>query len=146
MIASAVSMSENAFINHPNEPTDEELTAALGAARALWDNLLAQLAGDYELVTRDWHSYSRKSGWSLRVRRKDRNIVYLLLGTGEFQAAFMLGDKAIAAARQDKLPQRTLRTIDEARRYAEGTGVRVAVNRPADIAVVKKLVAAKLAH
>jgi hypothetical protein len=139
-------MSANAFVNHPTQPTDEELSAALGAARALWDQLLSQLEDQYELVTREWHSYSPKAGWALRVKRKDRNIVYLSPAQGEFTAAFALGDKAIEAARQSRLPQRALKIIAESRRYAEGTAVRIDVHAARDLPIVTKLVAAKLAH
>jgi hypothetical protein len=141
----SISMT-NAFVNHPTQPTDEELSAALGAARALWDRLLAELADEYQLVTREWHSYSPKAGWALRIRRKDRNIVYLSPERGEFTAAFALGDKAIEAARQSRLPQRALKIIDESKRYAEGTAVRIGVHAARDLTIVSKLVAAKLAH
>jgi uncharacterized protein (UPF0218 family) len=39
-----------------------------------------------------------------------------------------------------------IRIIDSAKRYAEGTGVRIDVNGPEDIAVVEKLAAIKLAN
>lgn len=92
----------------------------------------------------EWHSYSRKAGWSLRLKHRERNIVYLSPEKGGFLAAFALGDKAIAAARKSRLPRRAVKIIEEARRYAEGTAVRVPVTTRADIAVVKKLVNAKL--
>src|SRR5512144_2740772 len=107
-------LSSNAFVNKPDKPADEELTAALGAAKALWDELLNELAGEPDLVTNEWHSYSRRAGWSLRVRHKDRNIVYLSPEKGTFVAAFAMGGKAIEAARKSGLPPRALEIIDAA--------------------------------
>ena len=66
-------MSPNAFIGRTLPPTDDELSAQLGAARVLWDELLAQLA----LPIQEWHSYSPKAGWSLKLILKKRTILYL---------------------------------------------------------------------
>ena len=57
-----------------------------------------------------------------------------------------LGDKALQAARRSGLPPPVIRIVDEARKYAEGTAVRLEINRPEDIAAVKKLASAKLDH
>jgi hypothetical protein len=137
-------LSSNAFVNRAEKPADDEVAAALGAARALWNELLQELAVTYGLTTAEWHSYSRKSGWHVRVKRKDRKIVYLSPENGGFVAAFALGDKALKAARNSKLPQRAIRIIDGAKRYVEGTAVPIPVKTTADIGIVKKLVAAKL--
>ena len=133
----------NAFIGQAKEPTDCELTGALGAAKALWDQLVAELTGEHKL-TREWNSYSIKAGWSLRLKRKTRNIVYLSPSGSGFLASFALGDKAIQAARASKFPRHMLKIIAEAKKYLEGTAVRIAVSGPDDIAIVKKLAEIKL--
>lgn len=137
----------NAFIGKPEMPTDDDLAAELGRpAKALWDGLLAGLAEQRNIVSREWHSYSIKAGWSLRVKRDKRTILYLSPCRGCFRASFALGGKAVEAARGSGLPKRVIRIIDGAKRYAEGTAVRIDVNGPADIAVVLKLAAIKLAN
>ncbi len=137
-------MVVNAFIGKTGEPTEDELAAELGPAKAVWDRLLAELADEQKLVTREWNSYSRKAGWSLRLKREKRNIVYLSPGRGCFMAAFALGDKAVQAARESKLPKPVIDIINEAKRYAEGTAVRLDIRGLEDIAAVKKLAAIKL--
>ena len=139
-------MLPNAFIDKPKKPTEAELTAALGPAKALWDQLLAGLADERNLTVQEWNSYSRKAGWSLRLKLKDRNILYLTPCEGCFFVSFALGDKAVEAARQSRLPQSVIKTINDAKRYAEGTGVRMEMKKPKDIEVVKQLAAIKLAH
>ena|SRR5947209_7117525 len=137
-------MLPNAFIGKPDTPTDHEIAYALGTtSKTLWDTLLAELSDEHKL-TRDWNSYSKKAGWALRLQREKRNIVYLSPGEGGFTASFALGEKALQAARASKLPTRALKIIDEAKRYAEGTAVRIDVNNAQDIAIVKKLAKAKL--
>jgi len=137
-------MVVNAFIGKPEKPTENELAAQLGPLKAVWDRLLAELAEEFDLVTWEWNSYSRKAGWSLRLKRGERNIVYLSPGRASFMASFALGDRAVRAARESKLPKAVVRIIDEAKRYAEGTAVRLEVGGPKDIAAIKRLVAIKL--
>ena len=139
-------MLPNAFIDKPKKPTAAELTAALGPSKTLWDQLLAGLADEHNLTVQEWNSYSRKAGWSMRLKLKDRNILYLTPCQGCFFVSFALGDKAVQAARQSGLPQSVIKIIDEAKRYVEGTGVRIEMKKPKDIEIAKKLAAIKLAH
>jgi hypothetical protein len=137
-------MVANAFVGKTGKPTENELAAELGPTKEAWDQLLAQLAEEFDLVTCEWNSYSRKAGWSLRLKRGDRNIVYLSPGHGCFMASFALGDKAVRAARESKLPKAVLQIIDQAKRYAEGTAVRLDVHDSRDTTAIKRLVAIKL--
>ncbi len=137
-------MSPNAFIGKAKQPTDEELTAALGPARPTWDQMLADLAREHGADVQEWNSYSLKAGWSLRVKRKERTLVWLGPREGSFIAAFILGDKAMRAARAGKLPQRIVKIMNEAPKYPEGTGIRIPVKTPKDLAAVKKLAAIKI--
>src|SRR5437899_1511873 len=105
----------NAFIGRASAPSDTELTAELGAAKTLWDGVRAasELPGE-------WRSSSKKAGWSLRLKKGERNIVYLIPGRGAFEASLALGDRAVTAARERGLA----RMVEGAKRYAEGTAVR----------------------
>ena len=135
-------MSPNAFIGWTKPPTDEELSTELGAARALWDELLTELA----LPIQEWNSYSPKAGWSLKLKLKKRTILYLSPCHDSFRVGFILGDKAMEAARQLKLPKAVMKILDEAPRYPEGNGVRLEIAARKDLAAVKKLAEVKLAN
>ena len=135
-------MSPNAFIGRTKAPTDAELSSELGAARVLWDELLAELA----LPIQEWNSYSTKAGWSLKVKQGKRTILYLAPCHNSFRVAFVFGAKAVEAARQSKLPKRVMKIIDEAPRYPEGTGVRLEITARKDLAAVRKLAEVKLAN
>ena len=128
----------NAFIGKTEPPDDQELELALGPAKALWDKLADRLR-KHEVNAQEWGSYSPKAGWSLRLKRKDRIIVYLIPLHGSFHVSLVLGHKGVKAARASALPEHVLKTIAGARRYAEGTGIRLAVTAPGDLAVVEKL-------
>ena len=125
----------NAFAGRAVAPSEADLAAELGTAKTLWDRLCAGL----DLAT-EWHSYSKKAGWSMRLKRGERNIVYLVPGNGEFEVALVLGDRAVAAAREGGLAS----MVEGARRYAEGTAIRFGVKGVKDIATVKKLAAIKM--
>jgi hypothetical protein len=139
-------MLPNAFIGKLEKPTDADLTAALGPAKALWNELLAALANEYKINIQEWNSYSRKAGWSLRLIREKRAILYLSPCRGCFFVSFALGDRAVEAARQSGLPRHVIKIINEAKRYAEGTAVRIEMKKPKDIDIVKRLAAIKMDH
>jgi hypothetical protein len=134
----------NAFIGLAARPDDAHLTLALGSSRHAWDQLVAALAADCDVE--EWKSYSPKAGWTLRLLRGKRAIVYLSPGKGDFTASFALGDRAIEAAHSAGLPGKIMRIIREARKYAEGTGVRIDVKTARDVPAVCKLAAIKLAN
>jgi len=137
----------NAFIGKQDIPTDGDLAAVLGrSALELWERLLAGMAEQHKIVTREWHSYSTKAGWSLRLKRGDRNILYLSPCDGGFRASLVLGGKAVDAARASGLPRRVVQIIDSAKRYPEGTAVRLDVDGAEDVQIVMKLAAIKLAN
>ena len=139
-------MTPNAFIGKAKKPTDAELAAALGPAKPIWDQLLADLSQECGANVQEWNSYSPKAGWSLRVKHKDRTIVWLAPCAGCFRVAFIFGDKAMQAARQNKWPKRVIKVMDEAPKYPEGTGIRLEVKSSRDIGTLKKLAAIKLAN
>ena len=139
-------MLPNAFIGKTAEPTGKELAAVLGPAKTAWDRLIADLAQEHKIDGREWSSYSPKAGWSLRLIKKARVILYLSPHQGSFMVSFALGDKAVQAALKSKLPPPAVKIIKEAKRYAEGTAVRVEVLKAKDVEVVKTLAAIKLAR
>ena len=110
----------------------------------MWKHLVADLQRELKLDAAEWHSASVKLGWSLRLQRKKRNIVYLGPRQGGFLASFALGDKAIAAAKNNALPADVLKRIAESERYPEGTAVRIEVKKPEDMEIVKNLARIKV--
>ncbi len=136
---------QNAFIGRIDEPGAGELGTALGSAKALWDGLVAGIVAQHG-ADQEWKSYSPKSGWALRLKRGKRTILWLSPFDGCFEVLFILGDKALAAARHSGLSARGLRALEQAIRYPEGTGVRLLVKGPADLPVIQKLAVLKLEH
>jgi hypothetical protein len=138
--------AQNPFVGTTTRPSDSDLEKALGRAKPLWDQLVADLASEHDVTTREWKSYSPKSGWSLRLMRGKRTIVWLAPYAGAFQVLFIFGEKALTAIRETAVPARVLRMLDEAPKYPEGTGLRFEITTAKDIAVVKNLATIKLQH
>jgi hypothetical protein len=137
-------MLQNAFAGQAKRPTSKALAAVLADTQPLWDTLVADLTREFHIDKQEWHTSSVKLGWSLRLQRAKRNIVYLGPRGGFFIAAFALGDKAVAAARKTELPARVLKIIAGAKRYAEGTAVRIEVKSAEDLDAVKMLARIKV--
>lgn len=135
----------NAFIGKVMMPTTEEVSAVLGKTAELWMQFIDWLA-ERDVTGQEWQSVSPKYGWGLRLKFKKRTIVYLGPCDGCFRVAFVLGDRAVATARQSDLPKTTLKLLDEAPHYAEGTGLRLIVKAPKDLAAIRKLALIKLAN
>jgi hypothetical protein len=135
---------ENAFIGRTTPPTEADVATALGRAKPVWDQLIAELGSRYDVGVQEWKSYSPKAGWSLRLKRRGRTIVWMAPAAGSFQAIVILGDRAVADARQAGLSAKLLRLLDDAPRYPEGTGLRLVIKTERDLAAVRTLVAVKL--
>jgi hypothetical protein len=73
-------------------------------------------------------------------------VLYMTPQVGQFLVRVVLGENAVAAAREASLPEAVLAIIDGAPRYAEGRGIRVPVTSEDDLAPVRQLVAIKLAR
>ena len=137
-------MNPNAFIGRTKAPSDADLVAALGAVKQLWDEIVVGMAQDLGLTGSEWKSYGAKHGWALQLRRGKRNIVHLAPCEGSIRVLFILGERAVAAARAAGLGARAGKVIDDAPRYPEGTGIRLEVSRPTQISLVRKLARIKL--
>ena len=142
--ATMTTLAPNAFIGRKETPTYADLARALDSTKPLWDTLTANLAAQHGVDIQEWKCYSPKAGWSLRLKRGKRTILWMAPCPGHFRVMFILGDKAVQAAHQAGLSASVLRTIDEAEKYPEGTGIRLCIKSPKDIPTVMKLAVVKL--
>jgi hypothetical protein len=137
----------NAFIGKTERPSPEELANVLGPSAEAWSEFIAWMADELRVTTQEWKGvYPKKYGWSLRLKIKSRNIVYLGPSAGCFQVAFVLGDRAVKAARETRFPAAVSQAIAEAPHYPEGTGVRLIVKSAKDLAPIRKLAEIKVAN
>jgi len=137
----------NAFLGKTDRPGDDELAAALGESAHLWTEFIEWMAREEGATGQEWKGiYVNKYGWSLRLKHKSRNIVYLGPGKDCFMVSFVLSDKAVDAAKAAHFPRDVAQALAAAPRYPEGTGLRLLVHRPSQMAAIRKLAAIKLTN
>jgi len=138
-------MALSAFDDKSRPPEARELQRVIGKSAALWNQLITYVADDYGPLTEEWNFSGAKYGWSLRLKRKDRVILYLTPQAGQFQVGVALGEKAVKAAHEAGLPEAVLSLMDGAPKYAEGRGIRLPVAGRAALSIAKHLADAKMA-
>lgn len=139
-------MALSIFDDKTRKPKPAELWEALGRSSAAWQALTEWLAEQYDPLTEDWNFAGRQWGWSLRLKRIKRTVLYLTPGDKRFRVGLVLGDKAVAVALKTKLPAEIVKQIKTARKYAEGRGIRLDIRFKKDLAPVKLLAEAKMAN
>lgn len=138
-------MALSAFDDKASPPGDRALEDMLGRAGSLWVRLKNDLQDAHGPLIEEWNFSGKAYGWSFRLKQKKRTIVYMTPCRAYFLASFALGEKACRAAHAAGLPAAVLAVIDDAPRYAEGRGVRIAVRSRHDLDGVVSLVAIKVA-
>jgi hypothetical protein len=139
-------MALSAFDDRNTPPTDRSIKQAIGRAGPAWVSLIGKLHQDCGPLQEEWAFAGATFGWSLRLKRGKRVIVYMTPREGHFIASFALGEKACAAANDRGLPAHVLTLIADAPRYAEGRGVRIPVRNQREASAIRKLALIKLEH
>ena len=139
-------MALSAFGDKTRPPRPDDLRSTLGTAYGAWADLIRQVSDRVPDIAELWGYTSKNTGWGLRLRHKDRVILYMTPCERHFLVSFALGETAVAAANAAKLPKALLSAIDEAPRYAEGRGVRIIVKRVTDVAALAELAKIKNEH
>ena len=134
-------MALSAFDDRSLPPGPAAIGRILGSAARLWEGLIAGIEAAHAPITRHWHFAGPKFGWSLRLKQKDRIVLYLVPRQGQFLASVVLGEKAARATGQ---PKDVLAAVDAAPRQAEGRGIRREVSSAKDVELVRRLVALKM--
>lgn len=137
-------MSASVFDDKATLPDDKMLAGALGKSSWLWLQIKKHLKAEYGELIEEWKFYGQKSGWILKTLRKKRNLFFFIPLKGSFQVSFVFGEKAVAVVEKSDLPQKLITELKNARKYAEGRGLRIDVKNSADLEHIKKLVEIKV--
>jgi hypothetical protein len=138
-------MALGVFDDRSHPPTPAAVRRALGPTARLWTTLLATARALAGPVSEEWNFAGAKFGWSMRVKRGDRILLYLTPQSGAFVVGVVLGDKAVEAARAaGTVSQAALTLVAGAPKYAEGRGVRVQVTSDDELLVAVDLAKMKI--
>lgn len=137
-------MALSHFTDRGGPPDEPALFQALGEAAPLWAELIGWVRSHRDRLREEWGYPGAKFGWSLRLKEGERNLVYLTPGRGEFLVGVVVGERAVAAARERGLSVTAAAVLDAAPRHAEGRGCRLAVRGPEELRLARELVGVKL--
>lgn len=132
------------FIDKSVKPDNQMLAEVLGTSYKLWEKIKSSLINDYGKLDEDWKYYGQKIGWTLKLLYKKRNLFFFTPYEKYFQIAFVFGDKAVAVVGQSDLSLTIIDEIKNARKYAEGRGLRIVVKKQSDVNIVLKLTEIKI--
>jgi hypothetical protein len=125
-------------------PTREELADKLGNSFVWWQNICEFVIDRYPAGKEEWTHSGKKYGWNFRIKDKKRAIIYLLPRANHFKAAFVFGQKAVDQIMESELNQGIKTELMNARKYAEGRGIRIEVVNGENLPDIYKLVEIKL--
>jgi hypothetical protein len=137
-------MANKIFLDKSNKPDEQSLLKALGAKYKYWQEIRRTLDQEYQGLVEEWKYYGQKSGWTLKLLYKKRNLFFFAPYDTYFIIAFVFGDKAVAAIEKSDLPKDMIEELVNAKKYIEGRGLRIIVKTRNDIKHIKKLVEIKI--
>jgi hypothetical protein len=123
----------------PQPPGDAELEQQLGEA---WSAYRALLDASADLRP-EWKYYGAKYGWSLKLFYGSRNLCFLGPHDGQLMVAFLFGPADFERVLDSGIPEPLKEELRTARRYVEGTPLRIMVKSPADLPPVLELLQLK---
>jgi hypothetical protein len=126
-------------------PSSADFFDLLGPASALWSELQDAIRDACPSVSERWVYGGRKYGWSCRLERGSKGILYMTPDAGHFRIGLALPDAARELALAADLPAPIREELAAATKVMEGWPVRLAVGNGADVAVALKLAEIKLA-
>ena len=132
------------FVAMTKPPANSDLAEALAKAKKYWDNMIEHLEQSYSDLSQEWKKSGKKYSWVIRLATKKKVVVYLIPENKYFQAAFILGPKAVEAVRSSDLPDAIKTEMEDAKQYAEGRPLRMNIKTAADLKLAKKIVAVKM--
>jgi hypothetical protein len=137
-------MERSVFKDKSAKPDAIRLIKAIGDTAKSWEAIKKHIEDIYGAVNEEWKFYGASSGWTLKTLLKKRNLFFLVPLKGYFRVAFVFGDKAVGAVEKSDLPKDLIETLRNARKYAEGRGIRVEVRSLKDAESVMRLIDIKI--
>ena len=87
----------------------------------------------------EWKYYGPKNGWALKVFRKKRNMCFVGREPGAIAMGFVLGERAYDHLLTLDLRPALRETVEGAKRFPEGRGIRLILKGEPDLEVAQVL-------
>ena len=137
---------QSVFMDKATPPSALDLKAKLDRSLQYWQELEQFVLDQCPTGKKEWNFPGKKYGWSYRIKDKRRAILYFLPREGYFKAALVFGQKAYDQIMHEDIGPMIKNDLGQARKYAEGRGIRIDVRDRANLPDIKKLVLIKLSN
>jgi hypothetical protein len=135
-------MSIGYFVDKDHPPSTEEIAAALGEKRALWDSLVQFIADSYQLAVEP--SFGGKNyGWNLWYRKGGKSLVSLYPQQEGIVAQVVLGKAELEKAMALNLGEHVSKLLRETPRLHDGCWLFIPVTSEEDARDVQQLLLVK---
>jgi uncharacterized protein DUF3788 len=134
------------FPDKETKPGDKDLATALGPTFSVWTQIQDFVLEKYPKGLAEWNYPGKKYGWNYRIKDKKRAIVYLLPRDGYFKVAFVFGQKATDEILASGISTAIKDEMMQAKKYAEGRGIRIKIADDGKISDILNLIEIKLAN
>ena len=137
-------MSNRNFSNKLIIPDEEMLASEIGETKKYFDQICRFIEEETGNLTPEWKHYGQKAGWALKLISKKRNLMFVGPEEGFFRIAFVFGDRAVEAIMKSSLPEAIKDELMNARKYAEGRGIRFEIRNESEMVSILQLIRIKI--
>ena len=134
------------FLNRDIIPDAEDVQEVLGGLYPAWEGLKKRVANRCGECSSEWTWGGKKYGWSLRLMKKKRALLYMKPLRGQFLVSFALGGKAVASTMEANPPEWLKELLKDASKFPEGYAVRLEVVDAVGIEQVMEILEIKLSY
>lgn len=132
------------FLKKENIPDESTLKDKLDDTFLLWKRIEEMVLSKYPQANPEWNFPGKKYGWSFRIKDKKRAIIYLLPREGYFKVAFVFGERAVEKIVASGITSSIKEKLLQAKKYAEGRGIRIDIKNDELFKDIENLVDIKL--
>lgn len=132
-------MALSVFDDKTQLPQQSELVKALGPACTFWEEIKHQLVSQFDQLTEEWVFSGKNYGWTLRLKCKQRAILYLTPCESSCIAGFALGEKAVLAIMRSSLPHHIKKQVSQSQKFDEGLAFRMPIQSMEDVHIIIQL-------
>jgi len=134
-------MSIGIFTDKKQQPTESEISEAIGPQLPAWEELLQFIRATYPADEDFKFLYGKTYGWARRFRSRGKLLTSLYPTAGGFTVQINLTPEAVERALALEPGKNTREAIAKAHPYPEGRWVFVPVESAEDVQDVKQLLA-----
>jgi hypothetical protein len=140
-----MSEKEKLVLSDPLIKPDEKLISSfIGDKIKYWNDIINFSETEYQGISGVWNYYNDGKQWLFKLVQKKKTIFWAGILPDTFRITFYFGDKAEPLINASSLPQAIKDDFATGKRYGKIRGITKKMNKPADVEIVKKLIAIKV--